>query len=541
MVKIICNFFMMLLVLSAPVSMFAEGTPSIWKNYSGVALANESGGLVVNFISDPSNGHYPSYNYNSDTLNRLYVYVDDHTTETINFGFNVRRLWFNGCGSGNTNGNYTNGRIAAGNAVYWRLKDPSGNIVMSDSIPAYNGGTTASTTSGYIGTYAEASNGPDGLNGLTTAGYTPATYNPTASGDYYFEFNYGHASNAFDASSCSWGTIEFQYFDISVSESSASIDGRVWSRLWALSTVNRSPADGIALNSSKFHVYTDDSIITRIDFDSIYPGNWNVFANEDGVGSSGTFNLDSRSDNSPATALQRKNKVFLNTPDTLNFPTREVARTVSPVYIQKCDTGQQCIMVDLNRASEINLYIEVNDTAGYQLGSSDLLLTNISGEIGLNCVDWDGFDGNGDTIPDGDTIYIQVVFQSDVTQLPLQDIESNPNGLKITLELPISGYTAAYWNDTLITGGGSNLTGCIYDGSGSGCHTWTGDFGSGIGNGNVINTYWYSTLDTLVPVVVIDSLFTIGIDQDTLDAACIDNDTIEPGSIMMTTMMGFLM
>ena len=527
---------LLLVFIALPCLLLGEGTPSIWKNYSGVALADESGGLVVNFRSDPVNGHYPSYNYSTDSLSRLYVHIDDHTSEIINFGFNVRRLWFQGCSSGSATGNYSNTNISNGNVVHWRLVDPSGTVVMADSIPAYNGGTTTSTTTGYIGTYSEANNGPDGIDGVTTAGYTPATYNPSATGDYYFEFNYGDSATAFDASSCSWASIEFQYFDITVSESSNSIDGRVWSRLWALSTINRSPAEAIAINSSKVHVYTDDSIVTRVDFDTISPGFWNIFANEDGVGSSGTFELDSRSDNSPATQLQRKNRVFLNTPDTNVYPTRALTRTVSPVYVMKCDDGDQCIMVDLNRPSEVSIYIEVNGVAGYQTSSTDVLLQGVNASRGLNCVPWDGLDGNGDPLSEGDTIYIQVIFDSDVTQLPLQDMESNPNGLKISLELPISGSTAAYWNDTLV-GGGFDLTGCVSSAS-SGCHSWTGSFSSGIGNGNVINTYWYSTLDTLVPIVYTDSTFAVDFAEDTLDAACGDNDTITPAGINVTAFHG---
>jgi hypothetical protein len=179
-------------------------------------------------------------------------------------------------------------------------------------------------------------------------------------------------------------------------------------------------------------------------------------------------------------SLIEKNKLFLNTPDTNIYPTKQLAKTVTETYIQKCDTFDQCIMVDLNRPSNVNVYIEVNDTAGYQLGGADVLLSNVAVTKGLNCIPWDGLDGNGNLIPDGDTIFIQILFGSDVTQLPLQDIESNPNGIKVTLELPISGYTTAYWNDSLI-GGATELTGCIYTGSGQGCHDWTGDFSSGIG------------------------------------------------------------
>jgi len=273
------------------------------KNYAGVALSDESGGIFVNFNPDPVNGLYEAYTYGSDTLNRLYVHVKDHTAEDIYFGFNVRRLWFVGCGTGNATGDYT---ATSGNVVYWRLRDPNGVAVDSGSIAAYNGGTAASTAAGYIGNYTQAANGPDGVDGVGTAGYTPETYNPTANGDYYFEFNYRDQTTPYNASSCTRSTIDFQYFDITIVGGTSSIKGRLWSRQWSLVTVNRAPNQAIATNSSKIHVYTDDSIITRVDFDTISPGNWNIIANENGIGTSGNFELDVRSTSSPATELNRK-------------------------------------------------------------------------------------------------------------------------------------------------------------------------------------------------------------------------------------------
>ena len=309
---LLINGLALLCFISGFESVHAEGTPSFWKNYGGLALADESGGYSLTFITNPGNGQYPGSTYNSDSLNRVYIHIADHTTETINLGFNVRRISMIDCSNYDDEFfvDYTAANLPANHRVHWRLKDPNGNVVDSSGvsgIPDWNGGTTTSAVAGFIGTYAEADAGPDGVSGVVSTGYTPDTYNPTTNGDFYLEFNYGDVDTVFDPTACTFALVEFAYMDMTVSDgSSDAVDGRVWSRLWPLTTHNRAPNQGITINSSKFHVYTDDSIITRIDFDTISPGYWNVFANEQGVGSSGTFELDSRSQSSPAVALQRK-------------------------------------------------------------------------------------------------------------------------------------------------------------------------------------------------------------------------------------------
>ena len=534
-----------ILVFSFIFSVFqlnAEGTKSIWKTYTGLGTGNESGGLLVNYISDPVNGSYPAYTFNSTSDERMYVHIKDFNTESIKFGFNVRRVWFTDCNSvPNANGDYTSGRTG-GRRVHWRLKNPSGVVVATSGasgIPYWNGGVTTSTTAGFIGTYNEAINGPDGFNGIGNSGYTPISHTPTMNGDYYFEFNYGSNTTMFDNSGCSWATMEFNYFDISVTKGTNTIDGRLWSRQWSLLTVNRAPNAGtfaLSENSSKFHIYTTDSIITKIELDRVVPGYFNVIANENGIGTTGNFANDSKSTSSPAVALNRLNKIFLNTPDTTIYPARALTRSVSPVYVQRCSQNDQCIIVDLNRESSATLYLEINGTPGFQPSTSDRLIRTSNLPRGANCVPWDGRDGSGNFVPDGDTIFIQVLFESNVTQVPLQDIESNPNGLKISLELPISGSTAVYWDDSNV-GGSTNLTGCVGSPT-TGCHSWTGNFSSGIGNGNVINSYWYSTLDTLVTIPIIDSTFAINILNTTEDATCNPTVRVDPGTINLVNFAG---
>ncbi len=523
-------------------SVYAEGTKSVWPVFTGLTVSDQSGGILVNFISDPPNGGYPAYTYTSDSLARMYVNVKDFNSESIQFGFNVRRLWFSDCNAVPTiNGDYTNA-VSGGRRVFWRLKDPDGNIVATSGIggiPYWNGGVTPSTTAGFIGSHPEAINGPDNLNGVGTTGYTPIVHNPTKNGDYYFEFNFNDQTTMFDNTNCSWATVEFQYFDISIASGTSTIPGRLWSRQWSLSTVNRAPNAGLtalAENTSEFFVYTTDSIISRIGLVDIVPGTWNVIANENGVGTSGIFADDAKSAVSPPTALNRLNQIFLSVPDTSIYPARPLTRSVSPIYVQRCASDDQCIIIELNRPSDANLYLEVNGIPGYQPATSDRLINAPALSKGINCIPWDGTDGLGTPVPEGDTIFIQVLFQSNVTQVPLQDIESNPNGLQISLVLPTSGSTSVFWDDTDV-GGGSNLTGCVALPP-AGCHSWTGNFTSGIGNGNVINSYWFSTLDTLIPIPIVDSTFSIDIVTETIDFSCSTLPNVDPGAINVVNFNG---
>src|SRR5690606_31089681 len=69
--------------------------------------------------------------------------------------------------------------------VYFRIKDPNGNLVN------INGNTinqVPTSGAGFIGTYNQAYNGPSAIVG-TTGGYNALSFTPTMTGDYYIEFN----------------------------------------------------------------------------------------------------------------------------------------------------------------------------------------------------------------------------------------------------------------------------------------------------------------------------------------------------------------
>ena len=112
------------------------------------------------------NGAIQIYDFNSSTRNfatytapaekRLYIHISNPTNEKIYMGFNQPEK-----------------------DVYFRLKDPSGTMVMGPSLVPASG-------NGFISTYAQAVAGPSALN---ASGYAALSYQPLAAGDYYIEFS----------------------------------------------------------------------------------------------------------------------------------------------------------------------------------------------------------------------------------------------------------------------------------------------------------------------------------------------------------------
>ena len=103
---------------------------------------------------------------NTDSLYRLYFHISS-TTEKVYFGFKKHSS------SAATSGNF-------------RIKNQSGNIVyVQTNIP--------SSGTGYISSYTAATAGPK-IGGVPASGYTPFSFAPVTTGDFYIEFS--SASNA---------------------------------------------------------------------------------------------------------------------------------------------------------------------------------------------------------------------------------------------------------------------------------------------------------------------------------------------------------
>ncbi|MBI4649375.1 MAG: gliding motility-associated C-terminal domain-containing protein [Bacteroidia bacterium] len=447
------------ILLSFYNNIFAEGTKQI------MPLSTSKGKLEI----------YPNFSnfayFGCAAEDRLCVRINS-TNETVYFGFGVVR---------DANDNQIND-------MHYQVKAPNGTIVM--------GGPTVlvpSSGAGFISTYAQAVNGPVDI---APGGYTSLSFTPTMTGDYYFEFEY--------ANSIYSERRVFDFFDITVVNASAQpIDGRVWSKAWQF-TVGAS-WNGLHMWEYQFdgtlYAYSDDGVVTSIDFNYMQPYVFTVSCNETGCSATGDFVNDRKSVS--GLSLYPQYKVFLNDPDSLCFPSGNIGLFSAPSTFTGCTPEDYCINVSVDNDGIVEVMLNLNGIAEYQANSADVLLIDTI-PAGTTCIPWNGINGLGALVPPGTTVDIYISFITGLTNLPMYDVEFNPNGFKINIVRPYTPNPVpkVYWDDTNV-GGATNFIGCNNP---SGCHDWNGTatgstVTSSIGESNTINSWWYASeniKDTLV-------------------------------------------
>ena len=364
--------------------------------------------------------------------------------------------------------------------VVYQIKDPNGNIVVGPTPVPTSG-------SGFIPNYNQAFYGPAPVN---PSGYTPLLYTPTMLGDYYIEFDYTQPYN--------YERRVFDFFDVTVTTGGGqAIDGRLWSKNWLLTT---DPMSGLASPFSAgfdglMYIYSDDGVVTSANLNNMQPFVFNISANQSGCFNTGNFAQDRKSVDGNNTYAQYK--IFLNNPDSLCFPTGHFGAFTTSPTITGCP-GQFCINISVDKPGNIEVFLNLNGMPGYQTNTADL---NFSMNVvpGLNCIPWSGLDGLGNVIPSGTTIQINVNYINGLTHLPLYDVEGNPNGFIVQIIRPYTPnpYPRLFWDDSNISGGASNLAGCV---SATGCHQWNVGLCltqplptyCSLGDMSTINTWWYA-------------------------------------------------
>ncbi|MEY5046828.1 MAG: hypothetical protein RLZZ175_187 [Bacteroidota bacterium] len=361
--------------------------------------------------------------------------------------------------------------------ISFRIKAPDGSIV----VPAQ---TVPTTGAGYIASHAQAIAGPSQIVGAS--GYNAMTFTPTQTGDYYIEF---------DVTNPSTTAQRITLFDITITNAyNVVIKGRLWSYAWLFST-NASTARF----EGAFFIYTNDQIVTRLDLNGMKPFLFTVCANSYGAQNTGNPATDRKSIQGTfskgISLYPSEYQIFLNDPDINCFPTGTFGKLNNPVITVTGCPGNYTLNMDVDKKGEALVTFDLNGVAGYQSGTTDLVLTyNLV--AGLNKLAWNGFDGLGGKFDPSKTFNIQVDYKNGITHFPVFDAELNDLGLMVTSVRPTTSKPIEmFWDDVNITNGVSNSTGCT-----GACHQWSN---SNYGNDNTINTWWYaekiSTTATFVP------------------------------------------
>ncbi len=537
-VKLLCmnnllrKIYFPLLVFSGLLSK-AEGTKQLRPAYTDdnhiVAMADD-----INFAS-----------YDTASKYRLQFYVKN-LSERVYFGFGRIKA---DLGAANNRGNIAtyNEDLTGGNpkVVYYRIISPSGLIVMAGQVPTAG--------QGYIGDhnlqpYDITVNGPKQLVGNVGGlgnfgGYWALKLIPTEIGDYRIQFNYGDQVVPQPRVKLS-----FQLFDLTVTDgkgtfdadgadsgppATKAIDGRVWSKYWRFSTgSNQDYTDPFLQNLVKCKLYpyaedgnpaTKDGVVTEINFNGMDPFGYSVSCNKYGIKNTNNFVPDKRSvyDTVFYNLPSPMYKIFLTPPDSTVYPSGVVGCLTGTPTVTQCASGSAyCINIFAAAVGDVNILIDLNGNDGlYTPGTRDVLIrTSINGVANPKCVPWNGKDGLGIQVPDGN-VSLVVDFQAGLTNLPINDVENHLNGFIVKLVRPLKNFCNAvinppllYWSDSLVVAntiapytataidGIENLIGCdpTAQGPGVGCHRWSGRGLNTDPNGYIketMNTWWYIARD----------------------------------------------
>ncbi|MFK8005219.1 MAG: Ig-like domain-containing protein [Saprospiraceae bacterium] len=481
-----------------------------------------------------NNASYGSFaSYDGALSTRLFIHINDPSNETVYLGFSQKDD-----GTGNA---------YQASSYYFRIKDPSGNIVYG---PIEVNSSTANTD-----TYALAVAGPQPIVG--GGGYSPFTFDPSglSSGDYYIEFSD-------NAAATTTALFDIRHFDITVAETSGSpvaIDGRVWAYNWAFKT----PTDvggGTYGNfdrafNGQLYSYTSDGFVSKIDFATAGFRGWffTVAFNSTGAANTGDVNEDRKSVNA-ANSTYIEHKLFFNDPDISVFPSGVIGTLTDDPIVNACDPSDPCIWVEATQPGQVNIILDYDQTSGvgiYDPGTADVLLggliDSLPGETApfRKCIEWDGLDGLGNSADLNVNVYTSAIFTQGITHYASYDVEYVVEGytLEIVRPTPAPGFSLkGYYDDTNIP----DLSGTAeatydYAGCNMPCHKWTNlDYG----DENTINTWWYGSTDTrdnlhipfCAPLANHDTTTTSINSSVDIDIVTNDEGTgLDPTSVTITT------
>lgn len=218
----------------------------------------------------------------------------------------------------------------------------------------------------------------------------------------------------------------------------------------------------------------------KIDFESGFkPIAYFLTVNSYGVTNTGNFLNDRKSINSTtAPSLSNGYKTFLNPPDPTIWPNGTVP--ADPTFSVPAVSGCSPYLFNFNiaEAGDVSILLDLNGTVGYQQGTRDVLLEAFNLPVGANSITWNGKDGLGVPLINGEQLKFSLVYKKGRFNIPLYDAELNTNGVKASITQPVAiANSMMFWDDTQIVSIPTNTTGVGYAnlaGMTSPAHAWDG-------------------------------------------------------------------
>ncbi|MFY7739414.1 MAG: hypothetical protein ACOVQC_02755, partial [Flavobacterium sp.] len=456
------SFILSLLLILFSTTVFAEGTPTLSPNAANIT--------AVLSAPDLQSGSY----FNCGEDNRIYFNIANAANERMYFGFDWRGY------SVGVPGRLTN--------LYYRIKNPSGTVVMSGLWNNTLG------SAGSIDTHAQALVGPN-IGGITT-GYNPLTFNPAVTGEHWIEFyrsNDGGVTPLLSAADRAVGAL----FDMTVATTAGvKRNGRLHSDKWGFVAVDSNYGNLVTASSEpNFYVYTSDQVVLFVDFrPGFQPIAYNLAVNSYGVNPVGAYTTTRKSINTALIpALTNGYKVFLNNPDVSLYPIAAIPSPPTFLNPSITNCGPFLINYNISRAGDVRLVIDLNGVPGYQAGTADVILESYGVAAGNNTFSWNGLNGFGAVVPDGAQMTLTLNYLAGRFNLPLYDAELNKNGFNVQSVAPTAiANSQMYWDDSSLTNVGTDCSDANNNTTGTGLNNslngtpsptraWSGD-------GNFLNT-----------------------------------------------------
>ena len=491
------------LALMAINQLSAEGTRQVAPNGNINIMGNNTTDIAALHINNPAYSSFAAFN-NPNPQSRLYIHLTDPSTECIYLGFN----WAH---------NNVTSPAPPKITFFYQIKDPNGNVVY--------GPITVTPAGANIQNWSEAFGGPmqifgpGGYNATQVTSADLGSQGWAGKGDYYIEFQDEENND-----------LLIDFWDITVAncEGPSPIEkpGRVWSHNWSFFAINDFGFPFRPFNGA-FYVCAPDpdddnkSFVTKIDFNGsgFQPAAFNVAFNSFGAMNTGDVAVDRRSVQN-MNATQPEYSIFLN--DPVDICATASVGELELIGISRCSGEDYCIKFTITKAGQVDLLLDFNGPDNvYTPNTADILLsqTVTAEEVGLPvCVQWDGFDGLGNPLPENvnTQIPVTIAYAQGIYHFPIYDAEYMTNGFMISAVRPAAAVSLLFYDDSNISvasGSGEpsvQLTGCMPP-----CHRWTNytqPNTPGFGNLHTINSWWFSQLIIRQDIFFLPAYYTCEIE-----------------------------